>query len=71
MSLKDPVHGLAGDEPVYDKAIAQLVSLMEEARQRGDREVSSAALATAGADARPSSVTGHPIKRRRKLNRRR
>lgn len=45
---------MANQDPIYDKAIAQLTGLTEEARRRGDREVSSAALATASADARPS-----------------
>lgn len=48
---------MADKDTVYKKAIAQLASLIEEARQRGDRDVSSAALATASADARPSVRT--------------
>ena len=45
---------MAEQDPIYSKAIAHLASLIEDARQRGDRETSSAALATAGVDARPS-----------------
>lgn len=42
---------------LYEQAIGELRSLMEDARRRGDRECSTAALATATRDARPSVRT--------------
>lgn len=43
-----------GVDPIFQTAIERLASLIEEARSRGADEASSAALATATADARPS-----------------
>lgn len=44
-------------DPIFDAAIVRLAGLIEDARRRGAHEASSAALATAGADARPSVRT--------------
>lgn len=48
---------MADEDSTYDKAIAQLASLIAEAQKRGDGEANTAALATASADARPSVRT--------------
>lgn len=45
------------EDPTYLKAIARLAALIKEARQRGDRDAETAALATASLDARPSVRT--------------
>lgn len=44
-------------DPIFEEAIGRLAHLIEEARNRGADEASSAALATASADARPSVRT--------------
>ncbi|MGQ0622699.1 MAG: pyridoxal 5'-phosphate synthase [Panacagrimonas sp.] len=44
-------------DPIFEAAISRLASLIEDARNRGAHEASSAALATASADARPSVRT--------------
>jgi len=48
---------MADEDSSFEKAIALLTSLIAEARTRGDGEASTAALATASADARPSVRT--------------
>lgn len=45
------------EDPTYLKAIARLLALIKEARQRGDADAETAALATADLDARPSVRT--------------
>lgn len=42
---------------LYEQAIGELLGLMEEARRRGDLDYSTAALATASRDGRPSVRT--------------
>lgn len=44
-------------DALYDKAIGELVQLLDEARSRGERDADAAALATAAADGGPSVRT--------------
>ena len=48
---------MTAQDPLYRAAVAELLRLMEEATARGERDVSSAALATSTLDGRPSVRT--------------